>query len=372
MKDVTIEFSNIQSHEHTQFVLQPGLNFILADDNNVGKSTIFKVLNLMVRVPNVNYRELSEILRTGSDIGYASFRFEGGHVIFWLVRDDAEKVRSFFETRADDGGTYRTAQCPQGLLQALDIIVGDDGLPINFNDADSVQLIVQDTPKNDAVLARVLIDERVENVRNNARELDRVILQDHKITQTRYNDTQRMLSTLTFNDAVDEFNGELNSLLALTRVTDQLIQDCKFSDYPQETLDKHEEVMLQSIVEVLRGVENIESCAGEVPSTEEVDKLLSCLQVLGALQQADFSCFQRVGVTGVVLDKMEHALGVLQQLQQIEIAARSAHNAQRQLEKTEAEILNITADFNREVPTVVCPVKGKVYYTDEECVPCVD
>ena len=175
METVRFEFKNIQSHAFTQFTLGPGLNFILADDNNVGKSTIFKTLTLVSKMPNVSNEDLTELLRVGESSGYASFVFRDVRVTFWMFRQSSGSISSFFELAHGDEVPVRSLSCPKDLLEALDIVVGDDGQPINFNDADSVQLVVQDTSKNDEVLAKVLIDLRVEEIKEKSRRLFRQV-----------------------------------------------------------------------------------------------------------------------------------------------------------------------------------------------------
>lgn len=64
VETVEIIFHNIQSHEHTEFCLKPGMNFILADDNNVGKSTIFKVLTRIAKAPTIDVPEAAAAVIT--------------------------------------------------------------------------------------------------------------------------------------------------------------------------------------------------------------------------------------------------------------------------------------------------------------------
>lgn len=154
MKHIDIELVNIQSHEHTRFHLEPGLNFILAEDNNVGKSTIFKVIMFAMQLPKVDDVDANELIRGGCSSAKAMFTVEGVIYTMWLFRDGNQRARAFFEIKDPNGETTRSMNAPLDLKQAFDIVLSNDGKVVNFNDADSIQLVVQDTPKNDEVLSK--------------------------------------------------------------------------------------------------------------------------------------------------------------------------------------------------------------------------
>lgn len=371
MKSVKIAFSNIQSHEHTQFSLEPGLNFILADDNNVGKSTIFKTLTTMIRAPQVSNEDLSELLRSGAREGYASFSYDDLTVVFWLTRD-GDRVRCFFEVRHSDGTNNRSASCPAGLLQALDIVIGEDGQPINFNDADSVQLIVQDTSRNDAVFLKILVDERIENIRLNAYQLDKQLLTDYNIAENRVQDARRVLSTMSFNTAVDEFNDELDLLLAATRVTDCLQSSCVFPESATAPINMESLQQLSVIAEVLSALDGLqlETLAGAIELTNELPRLESAVNVLQAVAGIDTDALSSRVPAEAELVPLTQALRVLEILDKSATSARIARGKSAELDKCEYEVRSIQQQLREQCPVVCCPVKGEVFYTNDQCVPC--
>lgn len=376
MKNVSIELLNIQSHQHTAFNLQPGLNFILADDNNVGKSTIFKILSFAVKMPDISNEDAKEILRVGEDKGYASFKFDNSHVILWLFRDTGDRIRVFFESRTEDGASTRTTSCPSKLLEALSIIRGDDGTPINFNDADSVQLVVQDTPKNDEVLARVLIDLKVEAIRKNAQQLSKQIVQDYRYISSKLEDTKHTLSSLHYNEGVNSFRDEEELLYAAVRVADLLDAECgHLKDATVEIPPITEELKQLTCAQRLLSVFDEISFEHLSQTVVQIDTNMvnTVYRTLLTFSEFDVKVLQRAdAISAPVLDNMSTCTDTLAALMTASYAANNVVKTCRLLESISKEIQDIQETLSRECKVVNCPVKGDVYYSDEECVPLSD
>ena len=374
MKKVEVSLSNSQSHQQTMFSLEPGLNFILADDNNVGKSTIFKLLSFMTRVPNVQNSESLEILRVGEVQGYASFKFDEEHIILWLFRDEGDRIRVFFESRDGFGGATRSVSCPKKLLEALDIIACENDAPLNFNDADSVQLVVQDTNKNDEVLARVLIDLKVEGIRVNLRQLSKQVVQDYRFYNSKLEDTKHTLSSLHYNDSVDSFKDEEEQLNYAGQVVDALtstlpslpLLEAGVLGITDNSLMSNALLVLNALTELAQV-----SSVPELPFTsEELESRQKELSILRSLAGIDTSGLGKAKVIAdSIFDNMQEAIATLDQLMRCAKMLEKFHQLLKQIVYLHEQQEKIEAELTQLCQVVQCPMKGKVYYSDEKCIP---
>lgn len=376
MKVIDIEFVNIQSHEHTRFQLRPGLNFILAEDNNVGKSTIFKVLLCAMQLPNVPSAEVDELIRGTCQNARATFSFEGTSYTMWLFREGGKASRAFFEMHYEDGTTSRSVAAPAELRDAFDIVTSTDGKVVNFNDADSVQLIVQDTPKNDEVLAKVLIDLQVDNIKNNMVRLGREIQQDYKVVRSKYDDAIHTVSTMRYVESVDAFNSEHALLSTACEALDLLQEPCsKLHQLPSAPhFEDIESVKLaMQLVDELGDFRPKVSSITEAVSSELFEHLNECFQVIELLQLAMVACSTRPPkVRQEQLSNAGEALKTLEHLTSASIAMSYSRKAGQQAERLKREHNKLLEELRSVTTEVECPMKGRVLYSDEECIPYSD
>lgn len=374
MKDVSFVFHNIQSHAHTEFSLHPGLNFILANDNNVGKSTIFKAITFAVRMPRYSYEEANELLRVGTSQGYMSASFDSKQVVLWFFREAKDKIKVFFEIKSEGGTSTRSLDCPKDFLDALDIVKGTDGQAINFNDADSVQLIVQDTPKNDEVLARVLVDVRVENIKLNSQRLAKEVQADYRVVQEKYDYTTQTLASLTFNDSVAAFNEEKSQLMAMTAFADAMEGKTDFLTAPKviTIMQLEQDSAIASFASAIPDFKMVEDTL-LTSYKEESPQLHSMLDLLENLQQLGFLQADTGAVKGLLqlrtAAKVAQALTILTKAM---YAGLSAQDNVATFKHNKIEMTQIRNEIERRCTVVQCPVKGEVYYSEQECIPRYD
>ncbi len=376
MKRVTLEFYNLQSHQSTKFELRPGLNFILADDNNVGKSTIFKVIMCAMRLPKVDSNELNEILRGGANSGCATFSFDDYVARMWIFHDNGRAPHAFFETTYPDGQKLRSEGAPKELVEALDIVTDKSGNLLNFNDADSVQLIVQDTPKNDEVLSQVLIDDRVENIKQNISRLVPELQGDYTVSAARLEDDKRVLSSINFVETVPLFKDEFAMLEAGSRVAD-VFESANF-DIPERQIGRviGELDAMRSALNaytVLEPLKFTPSKLADMLSTEQIDSMKSHIKVLEALQECKIADTKILDtVKPASLSNASRAIEVLQQLTKADSAMHFADAQDKTMKSSWKEMHGVYEELSKIAPKVNCPVKGVVFYGEEECVPAGD
>lgn len=363
MKSIQLELYNIQSHEHTVFTLEPGLNFILADDNNVGKSTIFKALSLLFKMPRVSNRDLDEMLRAYTDKGYIACRWEDNLVILWIYRD-GNRINAFFEVR-DNSGSSRVNVCPSNLREAFDIILGDDGVPLNFNNADSVQLVVQDSIENDKVLSKALIDFRVEAIKDNADNLLKTVSSDLSRVENKYKDSAQLLSSMSFNESSDIFHQEETLLEAMCRVSDTLPALSEISLESMKSEEMSTVLTAIKVYNIIGSLKEEQSTVPAVPDLQAMQTAIKYYEILSNLRDEEQVPLLSTGVCS----NMFRAYEIVQQLEDISNRCNNLSRFEKNIAEMKEEQLRLLDKLKSITRDVICPIKGRVFYSDEECVP---
>lgn len=366
MQEVSIIFANLQSHEQTRFSLRPGINFILADDNNVGKSTIFKVLTTIAQSPAVSGSKINRLIRMGTEQGYAAFSFGSERVVAWFQRGNtAGSAKLFFEHVHPDGETTRHLSCPKALLDALGIVLSANGDVLNFNDADSVQLISRNTAEADAIITQVMQDERVELIKRNLYQLSHDLVTDDKDIVARCEMAEKLIKDMSYVDTVDEFNEALPELEYLCQICDALsgINLDTPANVPMPDVET-----MRDMVQICTALEPLVQLA-DITATVLPDDVVLLGQVTGILCAIDWQTMRAPTVYSSDIDRLRQEYFVIKTLQSACQSVDNLQRSERNLVAQELELLRLQDELREVSRDVVCPVKGRVYYTDEECIP---
>lgn len=367
MTKVEVLFQNLQSHENTKFTLCPGVNFILADGNNVGKSTIFKVLSRIAKAPNISSSKLLSLIRFGCNEATAAFKFNGEAVIARFTKYDREAAKVFFEHVHSDGEVTRTVYCPKCLLEALGIVVGENGELINFNDANSVQLISEISPEADTIITHVMLDQNVEHIKRNIYSLGREVNLDIKRLGAQVEAYENTLAELVYSPAVDEFFEQKETLEVLCKVCDSIPSITTAKQSLPSSADME---LCRHILDVLRNMEGyvsrpsheVVSDVGEYSKILEATKLLNTAVKAISYLDRTRNVVSDVSNLKIMCSLTSRFLSVVRNIE----AVRSSTLRLATLYKEREELIE-TLSANSVL--VDCPVHGKVYYTDEKCVP---
>ena len=363
MKKVDFTFKNIQSHKLTSFSLEPGLNFILSPKNNVGKSTIFKAISVMARMPSVSKQDLAELLRTNENSGYIVCSFDDIKIVFWIVKDN-DRYNAFFEERIGDS-SVRSLNCPKSLIEALDLYIGTDGELVNFNNADSVQLVVEDSNKTDELLAKILIDDTVELVKQNLVVLDRNVLSDNKVISARYEDCNSTLKSLEYVSVVEDFKSEERLLTSACKVMDILdvidFEAKKGLSYKSGDLN-----LIDSGLKVLQCTDTLLSFI-DVSKVEidlnDMDLVLRGSKVYNYIKGLNVDLLSRKPVLNdMVIYNIAKAIKVYNSLSKCCYIMANIEMLRKKIQTSNKDIEHLVQDLNNNCEIVKCPVKGDVYY----------
>lgn len=364
MREVLIAFSNIQSHEYTEFSLKPGLNFILAEDNNVGKSTIFKVLTTIAKAPSNGGSKIDSLIRTGTSTAYASFTYDGERVVAWLYRGQTPGAsKMFFEYSDASGVASRHLECPESLLDALGIVRGSNNDIINFNDADSVQLISKNSVESDAIIAKVMEDRRIEMVKTNVYRLSTEMTNDDHSVSARCDTAEHLLSEMCYVETVDEFNDSYEELEALCKLCDAIppIETPKGVSCAEGDIFE-----MKALLHLCQCVEGAQRLSGEVKSLTADEEVQANL--LKGLSSVDFSALYTKIPPASDIDRLKAEVNSVAVLRNASIGCRAIAHLNATINMQEAALRGLHSDLRKYTKDVVCPIKGRVYYTDEKCI----
>lgn len=364
MERVIIRFSNIQSHENTSFTLEPGLNFILANDNNVGKSTIFKVLMTIAKAPDVTPARLKTLLRIGCTKAYAAFDYSDGRVVAWIQKDDNRVPHLFFEHIDNSGETIRSLSAPKSLIDALGIVIDKEGNLVNFNDADSVQLISKRSAEADSILTSVILDATVEQVKGNLYRFNKDLESEVKIMTVKKEDAEEALTRLTYNVMVDDYFDNLPLLQAMCALCDDMpVVDGISTEHNLEETEK-----LQSCRNLLS---DLSSCLPDITSYDTI--LSESVQVYADILREDLHDkvigFLRLEDLKGYMEDLRVFRDIIGVISKASKCAWMVVDQRIAIERGTSAMLTIREDISRQSMTVDCPVKGKVLFSDEKCIP---
>lgn len=362
MKPVDIIFKNIQSHQLTHFSLEPGVNFILADDNNVGKSTIFNVLTTIASAPKNKPDTLKHFVRTGCTEAFAQFKFESQSVVACFTAYPGESAKLFFQYIDENGDTTRHSSCPPALLDALGISVGSDGVVLNFNNADSVQLISKTSTEADAVITNVMLDPTVETIKQNMVQLYRDINIDINSMEKEVTLMKSMLEGMTYVNEVDTYFEELPSLSVLCRLCD--VNFGVVSGSNRETPSADQLKVLLGLLDTAQVLQSVTQWR-DIEAPKGADLLLRFAE---GFVGSDFSVMSR-SINTNDLNTINTLTRVTGGILSAMLAAERVVSLGRSNDKATEEIEAVKKAMASVSQIVECPMKGKVFYTNEECVP---
>lgn len=364
MQEVLIQLENIQSHENTSFTLKPGMNFILSSGNNVGKSTIFKVLSTVAKAPNNPSSKIASLVRYGATRGLAQFSFGADRVLAIFINNHGEAAKLFFEHTHIDGSVTRSVECPRSLITALGIQTLD-GVVVNFNDADSVQLISTVSSDTDAIINHVMLDERVESIKSNLYELGRNINSDYKIISAKKTTTQDFLKDLSYSEIVEEFIDNKAVIEAACRVADYNLIPIACSKWSQEDCDYLS--MLHRLCDLLQALSGVADAKFQTES-ETFSRIIAGCTFAAAIRNLSEDSWTK----GVAVERIQELRDLCKMALSFSAAYKAASSIETSLKKLadiEKETLNIRSYLDSNLQIVRCPVKGKVYYGETECIP---
>lgn len=359
MKTVSVELHNIQSHALTRFKLSPGLTFIISDGNNVGKSTIFRVLDILPEAGYAPQEDLSDLLRGGETSGYACFSFDDIRVVLWLVRQSPTNVVAFFDTTID-GEETRTYKAPDILLEALDLVYSPENKSVvNIVESDKTQFIVDKGAESDNIVSAAMIDDAVENAKLHLSEFKKTLQSDEKMFQHDYDLVCQDLQRLSYNHEAQSYFDELPLLESIANLLDTGVKPFT-NGFSYDDIDT-----IRLAYFVWEGLSNINAMDTVIMS--ETDKSLiglswELLQSLSSLAE-----LKPLPASTEIVSKFYRAESTLSILRSLLSILNGLSSIEKDLSIQQYQLDNLKQDLS-ELPLVTCPIKGRVRYSEQGCI----
>jgi len=207
-----ITIKNFQSIVNLTYDFCPGLNVIIAD-NNTGKSIIFKVIEVLVNGHKFNSDERREYIRFGcskSDV----FVYSGGY-IYWA--EIMPNKTNYYSGPAINQMAYEGNELPNGLRQALGLLICEDGLIGNvIDDNQSKFLINSDAKVNNSILGLSTREHRAEKIIDVVSERIKTLNADIRVKSSEKTILSRELSNIKIVDIAHRESVAQDSNVLLT------------------------------------------------------------------------------------------------------------------------------------------------------------
>lgn len=360
MKEVKLFLTNIQSHKNTCITLKPGLTLLIAKDNNVGKSTIMRTLDLIAQIHHLKSEDIRPMLRYGVEEGIIHCEFDNQIVELHIFLSN-NTVRYYF-LHQKDGIVTQLDRAPKDIMQALNLIAPEDvQQTLNIIEADKYQVIIDEGNVNDSVISFLFTDQMVEHMKENAATFSNLLNGDEKFYSVSLNKEKEKLNALTFHPYVDQFKENKQVFYLISQMIDAL---------PNYSYLKRSDINfyhLKTLEHLLRLAELLTSLEGSKVSSNKIEYLSSILQLVDILEHIQQSLHPNM----ISQHQMEHLTKLLTAAQTLtdftallNQYAMLQQNSQK-LSSNKSQLLEQLAKSHK---TVICPVKGEVLYHEKGCI----
>ena len=361
MQEVKICLQNFQSHRSTIFTLTPGLQVIWAKGNNVGKSSIFRALECLVRVQRYKGQKIKSLIRWGTDVAKIICEYNGMTTELRLFRRNTTAGYLFVHT--EDGFRTEMESAPKCLLDALDILYDQDvDHVLNVLEADKVQLIVDETTITDSIMSTIFFDSTVDTVKENSNRLMGILNEDYNFYCYKKTLAEENIGHKEYNTNVDSFRDEKDFLFRLATAL-EIVPNYSFLDNKSDT----DLTNLQSIHTSLVALENI------LALLKKVHEGKVCIDIAMFHKYLDICvCLQRVLDNANGLEKADipqKLPDVLRNMVMLCSTLSRLDSLREEESNLTEELSHIQEKLDKAGRIVICPVKGRVVYSNEKCLP---
>lgn len=337
MQVVEMELNNIQSHRKTRFKLCDNLTVIHGRGNNLGKSTIFKVIEFTAKYPNIKDIEVLEQLRVGEQEASVVYRFSEHQFTLKIHKTGLGRLSVYLH---DDVANVTLQHCPKELTNALGLVLYDNNI-LNMYCANKTYLVADESKQSDEVLSFVLQDETVERIKENSTILLQRVNSDLNDAEVKLQNLRTELSHTIYNQYVDDYFSERDILYKISYVENK-VNMLSFTEEKIEFSFSQDDLnLLQRQLNVAIRLESICNMFSDrinlKPIEEPLDDLMSVLVKL-----TEFISYAESSI----------------------LSSSIASNAK-------AEYKELLEEVRRSNLTVKCPVLGEVIY-GEKCLPVSD
>ena len=364
MHEVKLSLVNIQSHKNTSIVLKPGLTLLVAKDNNVGKSTVFRALDLIAQIHNSKPEDIIPLLRYGTEEGIISCEFDNQRVELHIFLMNST-IRYYFLHNKNNTITHLD-RAPTELIHALNLIAPTDiKQTINMVEADKYQIVIEEGSVNDSIISFLFTDQMVEHIKENAAEFANILSGDNKFYSSNISREQKKLETLKYRPYVKEFDDTKEFLTKICTLIDKIPNYDGLRKLNLTSINTSLNEKQNELVELLDSL----LCHKKITalSKSEVDFLINICDLIIVLGRLIKTLHLNSGQK-IALDKIYSVLRKFEYLDTLNNTLNNYIMYSNKLDKLLYEKSELTQQLSKILMTVNCPVKGKVFYNEKGCI----
>lgn len=365
LSKVQIHLINFQSHKNTEFTLDGDLQIIWSKGNNVGKSAIFSSLDAIVRIHKYNGQKIKSLIRYGENFSKIICKYQEITVeLHMFLQND---TAAYFFICEENGFQTKMERAPKSLIEALDILYQEDiDHVLNILEADKIQIIVDETSITDGILASIFFDAKLEDIKTNAAALVKKLSEDYSFYSYSLTINERNISNFSYNMAVDTFKDEKEKLYILAKLLDRVPDYNKMLSILPIRSDK-----VSSWIKALNSVSSLNNMVQELSSIKQVTNFDSNLITL-FLNIAKLDTMLDSICSFSEISRVEQVYYGCSNLCELIIKVKKLRNNLQLLDDNTSEIRKITDDLKKSNRLVSCPIKGKVIFNNEKCIPYIE
>lgn len=355
-----ITIKNFQSMVNFTYDFCPGLNVIIAD-NNIGKSIIFKVIEVLVNGHKFNSDERREYIRFGTNKADI-FIYSDGY-IYWA--EILPTKTNYYSGTSLSNLVYEGNELPNGLRQALGLLICEDGLIGNIiDDNQSKFLINSDAKVNNSILGLLTREFRAEKIIDVLTERIKSLNADIRVKSSEKTILSRELSNIKVVDIAhrESIANDSNVLLTLSDIFIGISE--KLSNINVAVhVNKDAKVLLdiadnlQSISNKVKGVNSVKPFPVNYDTLDFISNLQGLSNRLKSVNdvklpsEVDIKTIETLNSFYPILNK------ILKLQRENKVLDIESKRLKMQLDKLQGEVYD-------------CPIHGSIKFVNgKECVP---
>ena len=380
-------FINCQSmRDLTMHFATDKLN-VIAADNSVGKSVLFKMLKVTANPRTLStIEERKQLIRYGEQ--YAGFicAFDNGSIGATLVYPN-KVIYKYRDSSAAGFTSY--AEPPSEFIRQLGLLVDEKtGYIANLIDTDQDLLFVNNNlGSNHSLIKMIAESPTLTEVQDKLMNLDSQFSQMMVTVNQRVIDLQIQLDQYSYSD-VDRLEDDLNGAEIMLDVLPGMDKCCKCI----ETIEKAEDVKgLDSLIEACSVLGKVTVALDQIDYNYSEESQVICNFAPGVIQA--LSVLQGVYVDSNDYEVLSESVGVIESIMQLLGKVKHVKTIPSELinfvtmadqvkevfdvllrttevvHETDLQICSLEEQIQSLGDVLECPVHGKVVYDGKKCVP---
>lgn len=389
-----VRLINFQSIDDLTYNFTEGLNVIVSPKNNVGKSIINKMIEVIVNFKSLKSRDVLQYISFGkpkSDVFITD-----DENVFWV---EIYPTRINYNVLNGDKFEFVGNELPSGVINALGLLICEGGFIGNLITADHSKLLVDSNSNiNNQILSLIARNENAEDIldgceerigvmRSNIRslritrdslrsELSTIHVEDTTLKEESlnrvFNLNEFVESLIGVNEMCDRVDGNFSAVRNLTGILD-LCNSLEDQDYKLSNLTDF--VPIRNLDKDLTIANEMESLLDKVEDLEYKVSLLKPSNTV-SFNENLIGFVNKIELISSNLDKVRMAKNIdysnivcCEDLEKILNKVLESEIIVEKLETLNSEVKSLKEEIDSYGGEVYdCPIYGSIKFVNEECI----